>query len=224
MEKKKRTKAQLQRRLDTAILHIDSTKSTQTIYFSDKGLRLTADDECAVIGFGYNQVVFRNFNISGLSRPWLYTKRIVEITSQHLKEIQTETGYSYARLLDVLNSKEDKTEYNIATYYDWYIYNLYQPLYGIAEDNLSAFLVYEDYIHNIARNSIMLDEHKEDMTNKQFIKKVHANMNNFVNNMEEEVVLHKLTDDEVVRQNIEAVQEHELNESMEEMVNGSTGI
>ena len=122
----------------------------------------------------------------------------------------------------MLKEKEDKAEYNIVTYYDWFIFNLFQPQFGIAEDDVSSFLVYEDYIHNIAKNSILLDVRNEDLTNKQFIDKMIANIKEFTDNLEESVLLHKKTDEEVMKENIEATQEQELNDAMEAQVNGAS--
>lgn len=220
-KKSKPTNAQLQKRLERAVLHLDRTKNTQSIYWSDKGCRLTADDDYAVIAFGYSQTVFNNYNMSGVSRPWLYVKRIIEIATENEASIKTDNGYSYQKLLEVLKEKEDKSQYNICVYFDWYLMCLYSPQFSIGETEIESFLVYEDYIHNIARNAILLDEHKEDMTNKQFIDKIVANIKAFTDNLEESVLLHKKTDEEIAKENIEAAQEQELNNTMEAQVNGT---
>lgn len=157
----------------------------------------------------------------GISRPYLYTKRIIEIANENLKDIEVDGGYSYYRLLEVLKAKEDKSEYNIVTYYEWFLHNLFNPQFGIAEDEVSSFLVYEDYIHNIAKNSVLLSEHKEDVTNKQFIDGVIANIREFTDGLEESVLLHKKSDEEVVRENMEAVQEQEQEQAMEAQINES---
>lgn len=220
-QKKKLTNAQLQRRMQTAIVFVPKDKQTIDIYFSDKGLRLTATSEKAIISFSYSQTVYENWTTSGVSRPYLYTKRIIEIANEHLEEIKTDNGYSFQRLLDVLNKKEDKAEYNIVTYYDWFVFNLFQPQFGIAEDEVSSFFVYENYIHNIAKNSVLLSERNEDLTNKQFIDKVIANIKEFTGNLEESVLLHKKTDEEIAKENVEAAQEQELNESLETQADGA---
>jgi hypothetical protein len=81
------------------------------------------------------------------------------------------------------------------------LHNLFNPQFGIAEDGVSSFLVYEDYIHNIAKNSVLLSEHKDDVTNKQFIDDVIANIREFTDGLEESVLLHKKTDEEVMKEN-----------------------
>ena len=85
-----------------------------------------------------------------------------------LSRLKTDDGYSFQKLLDVLKEKEDHSDYNIVTYTDWWIFNCFQPLYSIGESEVESFLVYEMYLHNIARNAVLLSEKKEDMSNRQF--------------------------------------------------------
>lgn len=222
MEQKKETRATIERKIKNAIVFIPKDKDTTSIFFSDKGVRLTVTMDSAVIAFGYSQTVYSNFTAAGISRPYLYTKRIIEIANENIKDIEVDGGYSYQRLLDVLNEKEDKSEYNIVTYFSWFLQNLFSPQYGIAEDEVSSFLVYEDYIHNIAKNSVLLSEHKEDVTNKQFIDKMVANIKEFTNNLEESVLLHKKSDEEIAKEEMEAVMATEQEQAMEAQTNGAS--
>ena len=221
MEQKKETRATIERKIKNAIVFIPKDKESISIFFSDKGVRLTATMDSAVIAFGYSQTIYSNFTAAGISRPYLYTKRIIEIANENLKDIEVDGGYSFQKLLDVLKAKEDKSEYNIVTYYEWFLQNLFSPQYGIAEDAVSSFLVYEDYIHNIAKNSILLDVRNEDLTNKQFIDKVIANIKDFTDNLEESVLLHKKTDEEIAKEEMEAVMATEQEQAMEAQINES---
>ena len=220
-QKKKLTNAQLQKRIENAIVFVPKTKDTISVFFSDKGVRLVADSDGCVIETNYHRHVYSNITSAGVSRPYLYTKRIIEIANDNLDTIKTEGGYSYQRLVDVLKEKEDKSEYNIVVYYEWFLFNIFQPLYGIGETEVESFLVYEDYIHNIARNAILLGEKTEDMTNKQFIQKVVDNIKEFTDNLEENVLFHKKTDEQVMQEEIAAIQEQEQNDAMEAQMNGN---
>jgi hypothetical protein len=221
-QKKKPTNAQLQKRIENAIVFVPKTKDTISIFFSDKGVRLVADNDGCVIETNYHRHVYSNITAAGVSRPYLYTKRVIEIANDNLDSIKTESGYSYQRLIDVLKEKEDKSEYNIVVYYEWFLFNIFQPLYGIGETEIESFLVYEDYIHNIARNTILLSEKTEDMTNKQFIQKVFDNMKEFTDNLEENILFPKKTDEQVMQEEIEAIQEQEQNDAMEAQMNGNS--
>lgn len=220
-QKKKPTNAQLQKRLERAVLHLDRTKNTQSIYWSDKGCRLTADNDYAIIAFGYSQTVFNNYNMSGVSRPWLYVKRVIEIALENEEGIKTENGYSYQKLLEVLKKKDDKSQYNICVYFEWYLMCLYSPQFSIGETEIESFFVYEDYLHNIARNAILLSEKTEDITNKQFIQKVVDNIKEFTDNLEENVLFPKKTDEQVMQEEIEAIKEHENEQAVEAQTDGA---
>lgn len=220
-QKKKLTNAQMQKRIENAIVFVPKTKDTISIFFSDKGVRLVADADGCVIETNYHRHVYSNITSAGVSRPYLYTKRVIEIANDNLEAIKTESGYSYQRLIDVLKEKEDKSEYNIVVYYEWFLFNIFQPLYGIGETEIESFLVYEDYLHNIARNAILLSEKTEDITNKQFIQKIIDNIKEFTNDLEEHVLLPKKTDEQIMQEEVAAIQEQEQNDAMEAQINGN---
>lgn len=220
MEQKKKqlTKAQLESRLKRAAIHLDTTKSTKSIYFSDKGLRLTVDDEegYALIATGFHTHYFQNWTSEGISRPFLYTKRMIEIANEN--DCKVGDGYSYQLLMQVLKDKEDQSDYNIATYYDWWLMNIFAPLFSIGETEAECFLVYMDYMHNIARNSIFLDEHKDGLTNKQFIDKWVELIRDFTKGMDEREIFVAKTDEQIMQENIDALQKDEEEKFMQEQI------
>lgn len=210
---KKQTNRRLSRRIENALLHIDRTNDTKSVFFSDKGLRLTTTNEYALVETGYHQHVFNSYTSSGVSRPWLYVNRLIDITIEN--DCQSDGGYSFVKLVSSLKEKDDKSEYNLCIYIEWWLYNIFSPLYTIGESYTESFLVYEDYLHNIAKQEILLSEIKEDMTNKQFVGRMIANLKEFTNNITEYTVLNKKTDEELMRENIEAIQENEYNDTIE---------
>lgn len=211
---KKVTNAQLQKRMKSALVFVPRDKEYSGIYFSDKGLNLEVTQDTAVISTGFHRHVFANITNAGVSRPYLYTKRVVEIANENLNAIKTDDGYSFQKLLDVLKEKEDHSDYNIVTYTDWWIFNCFQPLYSIGENEVESFLVYEMYLHNIARNAVLLSEKKEDMTNRQFFDEIIKNMQDFIEGVDERVIFHKMTDEEVMKENIEAAASFESENAM----------
>lgn len=225
MEKRnsKPTNAQLLRRIQKSPLHLDFTKNTVSLYFSDKGLRLTVDDTegYALIATGYHTHYFQNWTSQGISRPYLYTKRMIEIANENLKDIEVDGGYSFQKLLEVLKAKEDKSEYNIVTYVSWWLEIIFAPLYSIDESEVGSFLVYEAYLHHIARQAVLLSEKKEDVTNKMFFDEVIKNMQNFIEGVDERVIFHKKTDEEIAKEEMEAVMATEQEQAMEAQVDGN---
>lgn len=221
---KKPTNAQLQKRIERAIIHVDATKDTQSIFFSDKGLRLTVNEDVAIIGTGYHDHIFQNHTSEGISRPYLYTKRFLEIALENNCLITMADGqkfYSYQRLMQILKTKYENgvvDEYLIAFYVDEWLLNIFNGLYSIGESQAETFLVFVDYMHNIAKNAIVLDEHKEGLTNKQFIDELCAKMKEFVSEMGETMIFAPKSDEELLQENIEAIQNIENEQILTEQL------
>lgn len=217
-QEKKPTAAQLERRLLNAVMHIDRTSKTQEIYFSDKGLRLIDCEEHVLVQTGFHTHVFSKVTSSGYSRPALYVSRLIDIAindDEYISASMKDETYSYKKLFDILKAKEDKTQYNIAMYVDWFLYNIFQPLYQIDENAASQFLVYYNYMNNIACNTVFLDEHKEGLTNKQFIEHRDEIMKEFMKNMEESRIFEPMSDEQLMKQNMEAMQQQEAEQAMQ---------
>ena len=218
MDEKKQTAAQMERRLNNALIHVDLTKNTRSIYFSDKGLRLTDTDEHVLIQTGFHSHVFSKLTNAGYSRPCLYVARFIDIAlsnEEYVEESKKEFGYSYERLFEVLKAKEDKTEFNIATYVDWWLSIIFAPLYAIDENAASQFNVYYKYLSHIATQHIFLSEHKDGMTNKQFIEEHDKLMKELVGNITEQQIFVPLSDEERMKQEMEAMQEQEVEQQMQ---------
>lgn len=219
-QKKKETKAQIERRLRNAVVLVEKTKDYMSVGFEDKGVRLAVTDEYAVISTNYHQHVFDNITASGVSRPYLYTKRVIELANENDCTVKDENGnavgHSYAVLLNELNKKEDKSEYNIVYYYSWFLLNIFSPLYLIGESELETFGTYFEYIHNLAKNAVWLKEKTEDMTYAQFSKEYFDYMAEFSENIVDHVLFKKKTDEEVLQENVESMQEMMFNEELSE--------
>ena len=221
MESKKPTKQQIENRIRRAIIHIDKTKDTKDVYFDDKGLRLVVNEDYAIVSTASHSHVFDRITSTGVSRPYIYVERFIEVVESHEKDVIVEdtTGNkrrSYAKFFEVLEKQEDKNEYNICWYIDKWFDILFAPLYAIGESEAQSFLLYEAWLHNIARNYIIFSEKKEDITKKQFVEQVTTKMNEFIVDMDDNVLFEKKTDEQVMQENIEALREHEFNESLVE--------
>ena len=223
MEKKQMTKAQMQRRIEQSPLHLNRTRDFKTIYFDDKGLRLSCDDNegYCLIETSAHTHVFRSITVAGVSRPYLYTKRFIEFALENDCTVKDDKGvvrHSYAKLISVLKDKDDKTQYNIAWYVDLWLSNIFYPLYSIDETEIASFIVYEQYLHNIARSQVILSEHTEDMTNLQFVDALIDNEKKYLEGMKEAVIIHKKTDDEKTQEEVAALQEAMVQEKQVEGV------
>lgn len=208
--KKKLTNAQLQKKIENSLVFVPKDKYYKSVFFDDKMLRLETTDDNCVITTGYHRHVFNaiNPNQGGYTKPYLYTKKMIEIVEEN--DCKDENGIiTYEKVLDVLGRKEDQTEYNIAMYYSWWLFNIFQPLYQIGESQIDTFLTYETYLHNIARSAIVLSEKEQDMTNVQFVNEIVDKEKSFIDGIQEAVLFPKLTDKEMQEQEIKAFQEIE---------------
>lgn len=196
---KKPTNAQLIKRISRAVMFIDRTKDTKEVFFDDKGLRLTVTDDVVVVATGFHRHVFSKVCGTGYSRPYLYISRFVDSALKYGLD-STKNEYSYEQVFIELKKLENQNEYNIAVYVDWYLFNIFAPLYDIGESPSESFMTYERYVHNIARNAVLLKEKTEDMTTHQFTEEVLKTVKETIDTIPDTVLFKKLTDDELIKQ------------------------
>lgn len=215
-QEKKPTAAQLASRIRNAVLFVPKDKDTQEIFFDDKWLRLTVTSDMCIIATGAHRHVFDAVTGSGISRPYLYTKRFVEIALANNCTVKDEKGNitrSYAKLMRILKEKEDKTEYNIAWYCDKWFFLIFSNLYDISETEVGTWIVYFKYLCSMSITSILLDEHKEDVTRSKFVEKFKTFLDENLVSEEDPVILRALTDEERIAQEIDALQEDSFENS-----------
>ena len=131
---KKETKGDMERRMRSALVLVPKDKDYKGVYFDDKGLRLEVTSDFAVITTGFHRHVFSSFTMQGVSRPYLYTKRFIDIALTNdcmVKDEQGNMTRSYGKLMAVLDEKEDKSEFNVAWYIDiWFNNSLFVIIFG----------------------------------------------------------------------------------------------
>lgn len=218
-QEKKPTNAQLQARLNKAVIHIDRTKNTKEVYFDDKGLRLISCEDEVIIGTNFHRHVFQKVTSNGYSRPALYIERVIDfalVTPCTVTDAQGNKTRSFAKLAEALKEKEDKTDYNILEYVDWYLFNIFSPLYSIGEDAPQHFRVFFNYIQNIAFTSVYLEEHKDGLTDKQFIEEYNEKMKELTSEMQEYQIFKPMSDEERFKQEVEAAASFEQEEAAKE--------
>lgn len=204
------TKGEMERRMRNAIVLVPKDKDYQAIYFDDKGLRLEVTADFAVITTGFHRHVFNCVTTQGVSRPWLYTRRFIEIALANDCTVKDEKGNvtrSYAKLFTVLENKEDKSEFNVAWYVDLWFNNIFHPLFTIGETEAESFLVYETFLHNVARNKVLMAEKTQDVTNVDFVNGVCDAELKMIEGIDKRVIFAKKTDEETMQEEVAALQE-----------------
>lgn len=219
---KKLTKEQMERRMKSALVFVPRDKEYEGIYFSDKGLRVEVTSDYAVVSTGSHRHVFDALTPNGMSYPYIFLKEFIRIANENDCEVNVDSGrgYSYAKLLRTLKDNEEKNEdYVIAYVVDIWLYNIFNPLFTIGDNAAYSFLMFLTYVENIARNAIILEEHTEDVTNKQIIAKFIKMVKEMTATIEETVIFPKLTDEEFMQKEMDAMQRIE-----EELDNGNGNL
>lgn len=206
-EEKKPTREQLERRIVNSLVFVEKTSNYQAVYFVDRGLKLEVTQEYCVIGTVAHRHVYHAISPSGQpSRPYIYTKSVIEIANANKDLVaKGDSGISFAKLLEELNKKEEKADYNILWYYDIWLTTLHDKTYSISEDECLSFMNLVDYVCAIAKNTFILQERNEDLTNKQYIDFLIEKLKEI--SIDERVILKKLTDEERVSQELDAIAE-----------------
>lgn len=218
--KKKPSKKQLEKSIDEALLFLKKDKPTyDTIYFSDKGVRIETQKDYCVISTMFHRHVFDAMTSNGWSRPYLFTLHVMRLAKEHLEDIATERGYSFSKLIGLFEGAEEtKDKHIVLSIYERWLYNIFAPLYRIDETAASSFLVFLDFAENISKNMICFEEKKEDLTNLQFIEKHLTNLKAYTKDMGEYVVFEKLTDEERGKRELAALHENSNEEALKELV------
>ena len=112
-----------------------------------------------------------------------------------------------------------RSKYLIVFYFDMWATAIFSNLYDISETEAGSFIVYLDYIVHLSKHMVILSEKTEDMTNKQFLQKFLDNIKNLTEDIQEIVVFPKKTDEELVKEEVEAINQSEQEQIMEEQNN-----
>ena len=222
------SKEQLKRRLENAAMHLDRTKDTKSVYFSDRGMRLTYDESVgfALVATNFHTHCFHRIVSGGESRPYLYIKQVVDYALDPENDCHVEDGkgnvigYSYRRLAEVLEKKEEKNPYLIVNYTGWWLDNITAPLFSIAENKRSMFLTYFNFLHNVACHDIFLAEHKDGMTNREYVNACIAKVQEYLADMQEDEMFPALSDEERMKAETEAMEAMENDETLKNTEKG----
>ena len=220
MEKKRQTRkptnAQLERRLEKAVLHIDRTRDTKEVYFSDRGVRIIVTPDEAIIATLFHNHVFHRMTSNGVSKPYEYTNSVIDIALSLGDAIEVKgVGLSFNKMVDLLeNDVEKTTERLIVWLWDKWVMNIMMPLYDIDSNSGSSFITFLKFLCNIAHQDIILGENTQGMTTKGYIKTFMEKIEEFTKDLEDNEIWPAMSEDEKVEKEMEAIFEHETQETI----------
>ena len=210
------TREQLARRISNAVVMVNKTKDYIGVYFDDKGLRLECSDDCAIVSTLFHRHVFNMVTSSGISKPYVFISKVIDFALTNDCTVVDENGNttrSWAKLFDVLKAKQDDTEYHLLWYVDIWLETIFAPLYSIGEGIAESFLVYERYMHEMARNHVLMEslEHRTEsaVTNIEYANKVLELEKSFLEGIEPNEIFTKQSKEEEIKENIAALDDME---------------
>lgn len=215
-EEKKPTSAQLERRLKNAIIHMDKTKDTKEVYFDDRGMRVVVNEDMAFISNSVYTTVFNRIYTNGETNHYLCLKNLVELAEKYqdkiiVKDDKGNTYRSYGLLNKVVEEKKDEGRTWLFIMDKW-LYN-YETNITLAPradfDNVTFFVTYEKFIHSICCNKIIGGEHKEAMSNKEYLRAIANELLAIAENEKEQPMFVPLSDEEREKREMEAIKEIE---------------
>lgn len=167
----KLTREQLQRRLDKAVLHIDRTKAFRSVYFADRGLRITVEDEVALIGRSSYTLMFDRVVAGGYSRIYMMLSGIVDMASRFdctAKDSSGEPFTSYYRLRDTLQKEGvDGGEYNVFVIFTAWFDVLQSTLFLAPEKPDEMWALNSIYALNTIVHGVISKPYGKDMDNRE---------------------------------------------------------
>lgn len=224
---KKPTNAQLQRRIDTAIIHMERTKDTKEVFFDDRNIRVVVNENMALLSNGVYCTTFQRYFFGGESNQYACLALLVECANKYDDKIITQDKKgnkfrSFSLLSKVMQEENDK-DYTWILVLSWYIY-IFEANIALAprEDFTNAvfYNLYEKYAHSAVSLEQYMKEHKDGMTNKEYFKAIADKLLAVANDMNEDKMFEPMSDEERMKKELEALQNDADEKVMEEQANG----
>lgn len=223
---KKPTNAQLQRRIDTAIIHMERTKDTKEVFFDDRNISVVVNEEMALLSNGIYSTTFQRYFFGGESNQYACLSLLVDCAKRYEDKIITQDkkgniSRSFAMLIDAMEKNSDK-DYAWILVLNWYIYT-FEANIALAprEDFTNAvfYNLYEKFAHSAACIEQYMAEHKDGMTNKEYFRAIAEKLIAIADDMNEDKMFEPISDEEMTKKEIEALQKDADEKLMEEQAN-----
>lgn len=228
MEQKKPTNAQLQKRIEKAVIHIDRTKDTKEVFFDDRGIRIVISDERAIISQLSFMMTFDEIVSGGYSRNYMVLNRITEMVDEYDCVVVNEKGeksVSFWKLYDsVKNSTKEghESDNGIITKFIIWFGVMQSSMFMLSERTDYTFALGTQYAMNSIISGSISKFYERDMTNKELLSEIANEFDAYRNGVKEEFVVMKKETEEDRKQAIaNAIQEREQEQAMEAQINGA---
>jgi len=203
MEQKKPTNAQLQKRLQKAVFHIDRNKETKEVYFNDRGLRIVISDGRALVSQLSFTMVFEEIVAGGYSRVYVALSHLCDMVNNYDCIVTDKNGnvsYSWKKLVaEVEKSKGETRNVDYVILMKFHLwFSLHQnSMFLLSEREDFTFALGAIFAMNTIISGVISKPYDKDMSNKELFDEIIAATKEYRDNLKEEYkVLSKETEEE----------------------------
>lgn len=174
MEQKKATRAQLEKRIDNALLIVDKGKEFKSIYLGDIGIGVYITKDYAIMTSNFHQHIWNKFNRQGYNKPYIYLDQFVNLANEHINEIgdkniEDELFYSMRKLIAISTLSESEKILIGMVYRFIYVAN--SGIYAIGNENIENTNLLLQYSCWLSYSNVFFEIKDEDVLRNDIYNK-----------------------------------------------------
>lgn len=180
MEKtKKPSKAQLESKIENAILLVEKGKEFKAFRFSDMGISIKICQDYTMLESNFHRNVWNNITSNGYSNVYVLLNEVVSIATQlkddiAVKNDKDEIEYHFGKLKDL--DYIPQADKNILNLFEKWVYLLNDSPFMIGSEKINILSIVSSYIIWLSKNQILYSERNEDLTINKFYNELIKNI------------------------------------------------
>lgn len=171
MEKKKATRAELEKRIKNAELIIEKGKGYKHISFTDIGVSISVCKDYVTCSTNFHHHVWNRLTSNDISAPYLYFDYFMDVVLSHLDDIKIKLEdksivYSFEKLIGLTSLT--KAEHILINIVEKFIYVNNDPLYKIGTDDVDITALMLSFNTLRAKGATFLEDYEGDIMKNDF--------------------------------------------------------
>lgn len=167
----KPSKAQLEKELNSAILIIEKGNDYKAFRFSDMGINIQVCKDFTIMSTNFHQNIWNNVIPTGYSNIYTFLGLICDVANKNKAEIgaknsKGEVEYHFNKLKAI--STLDDSDKTLLRIFEMWVYTLNDAPFMMGSGKVEMSNLSASYILWLAKNSVIFDERKEDLTKNNF--------------------------------------------------------
>lgn len=167
----KPSKAQLEKELNSAVLIIEKGNDYKAFRFSDMGINIQVCKDFTIMSTNFHQNIWNNVIPTGYSNIYTFLGLICDVANKNKAEIgvknsKGEVEYHFNKLKAI--STLDDSDKALLRIFEMWVYTLNDAPFMMGSGKVEMSNLSASYILWLAKNSVIFDERKEDLTKNNF--------------------------------------------------------